>query len=237
MTKPEWPTVNDLLNSLLNASKLVDGTTLGEKMNRAEEGIYIEDCFHIDSLHYEGYTLEEEKRHQANIGIMNDLRNEILNQGYSLLRNVLTSGCDIVGYGFPNPQSKEREMIPPSVWAFSNIDYEKNAVYDYQKNILYAGLVFSLITSPPPMTPPETGASFPGRRSLIAAVKQEMERRAKCKEMILTLEGEARYLSEWAEVQFPGKQTPTPKTIENALRNLYRELKNTHPSFPRNNRV
>ncbi|MEO5333001.1 MAG: hypothetical protein H7839_13360 [Magnetococcus sp. YQC-5] len=69
------------------------------------------------------------------------------------------------------------------------------------------------------------GASYPGRPSVMNAVEQEMRRRDEAKEMMSILAREANALSAWAKEKFPGQQTPTPKAIQNALRDLHRTLK------------
>lgn len=76
----------------------------------------------------------------------------------------------------------------------------------------------------PLLLPQKQSPSFPGRPSIMAAVEQEMRRRASAGELLPSLRQESAYLSEWARLNHHGQQTPTAKTIENALRNLYREL-------------
>lgn len=74
--------------------------------------------------------------------------------------------------------------------------------------------------------PPQPGPSFPGRPSLMASVEQEMRRRASAGELLPSLQNEAAWLSQWADINHPGQQTPTEKTIKNTLRYVYRSLKN-----------
>ena len=57
------------------------------------------------------------------------------------------------------------------------------------------------------------------------AVEQEMRRRAGRGELCAGLAEECRALAAWASEKFPGHQTPTAKTIENALRSVYWQLK------------
>lgn len=74
--------------------------------------------------------------------------------------------------------------------------------------------------------PPQPGPSFPGRPSLMAAVEQEMRRRASNGELLPSLQKEAAWLTEWTDINHPGQQTPTEKAIKNALRHVYRSLNN-----------
>ncbi len=147
MTKPKWLTVNHLLNSLLDTTKFDDGETFSSRLDTLEEHIRKENHLYTASLMV-GESDQEllRKQHQEIIKAMEEEKNEILDEGRRLLKNLIESERLITGYGFSNPRSKEREMIPPSAWAFFNIDYEKNAAYDNQNNIVYAGLVFSAIT-------------------------------------------------------------------------------------------
>ncbi|MBF0422164.1 MAG: hypothetical protein HQL73_04150 [Magnetococcales bacterium] len=74
--------------------------------------------------------------------------------------------------------------------------------------------------------PPQPAPSFPGRPSLMAAVEQEMHRRASNGELLPSLQKEAAWLAEWTDINHPGQQTPTEKAIKNALRHVYRSLNN-----------
>ena len=70
---------------------------------------------------------------------------------------------------------------------------------------------------------------FPGRPSVMAAVKNEMERRAATVPPMLesTLAAEADALESWAKILMPNAQTPKSKSIKNALRSTYGHLKAT----------
>nr|VFJ42644.1 MAG: hypothetical protein BECKFM1743A_GA0114220_1000124 [Candidatus Kentron sp. FM]VFJ43378.1 MAG: hypothetical protein BECKFM1743C_GA0114222_1000124 [Candidatus Kentron sp. FM]VFK05521.1 MAG: hypothetical protein BECKFM1743B_GA0114221_1000124 [Candidatus Kentron sp. FM] len=72
--------------------------------------------------------------------------------------------------------------------------------------------------------PEQPKPSFPGRPSLMASVKQEMRRRAERGELLSSLRKEAFFLEEWAKTNHPEQQTPTAKTIKNALHAFYRNL-------------
>lgn len=71
----------------------------------------------------------------------------------------------------------------------------------------------------------EVARSFPGRPSVMAAIKREMKRRAEANELLPTVTEESRYLEGWAERNFPGQETPKWKSIKNALGSTYRSLK------------
>lgn len=75
-----------------------------------------------------------------------------------------------------------------------------------------------------PATAPQQ-ESFPGRPSLMAAIKEEMKRRRKDGELEDSLAAECRSLASWAENKFPGHQTPTNRTIENSLRRVFKSIK------------
>ncbi|MBF0294531.1 MAG: hypothetical protein HQL96_05020 [Magnetococcales bacterium] len=95
----------------------------------------------------------------------------------------------------------------------------------------YFGQMGWAVSSPPKAaapSPPEA-ASFSGRPSVMPAVIQEMKRRAEAREMLPVLSREAKHLADWIKQEMPGQQTPTPKTIENALRALFKELRNANP--------
>jgi hypothetical protein len=68
--------------------------------------------------------------------------------------------------------------------------------------------------------------SFPGRPSLMAAIVQELERRASANSLEPSLAREAEVLFQWAREHFPGEQTPKPRSIENGIREEYRRFRN-----------
>jgi len=66
--------------------------------------------------------------------------------------------------------------------------------------------------------------SFSGRPSIMAAIEQEMRRRAVARELEPTLSSEALKLEAWAKQAYPGQQGPKSGSIKNALRSVYWEL-------------
>jgi hypothetical protein len=72
--------------------------------------------------------------------------------------------------------------------------------------------------------------SFPGRPSLIRRVQRLMEERAQRGELADTITVESNALEVLIAHEFPDVQTPTAKTIRNALRSKYRELKARYTS-------
>jgi hypothetical protein len=69
----------------------------------------------------------------------------------------------------------------------------------------------------------------PGRPSSMHLVEGEMRRRIDCGEQALTMTAEAKHLSSWLRTTHPGAARPTPKTIQNQLGRLFRELKTKVP--------
>lgn len=69
------------------------------------------------------------------------------------------------------------------------------------------------------------GPSFPGRPSKMAAIVQELRRRADAGELEATLAAEARHLSKWAAERFPEEQTPKPRSTETGIRKDFWKLK------------
>ena len=65
-------------------------------------------------------------------------------------------------------------------------------------------------------------ASFPGRPSIMSAIKIEFKRRAVKHHALDTLHKECAYLASWANKKFQGVQVPKQCSIENALRTEYR---------------
>lgn len=65
------------------------------------------------------------------------------------------------------------------------------------------------------------GPSFPGRPSIMTAIVQELQRRHDDGEMLETLAAESRALTTWAANNFPGQQTPKPRSTQNGIRFAY----------------
>ena len=74
-----------------------------------------------------------------------------------------------------------------------------------------------------PFEPPRTGA--PGRPSSMYLVEAEFEARCKRGEVADTLRTESEYLASWLRTSHPGVPPLTPKTIQNRLREKYRQIK------------
>ena len=58
------------------------------------------------------------------------------------------------------------------------------------------------------------------------AIIVQMEHRDNEGQLANSLAKEARALNDWATKEYPGVQVPTSKTIENGVRDRYRELTN-----------
>jgi hypothetical protein len=72
--------------------------------------------------------------------------------------------------------------------------------------------------------PPER--RVPGRPSAMRRLEKEMKRRADNGELLPKIAQEARFLSTWAQNNLPSQlQAPKPKSVENALRAVYLELR------------
>lgn len=74
-----------------------------------------------------------------------------------------------------------------------------------------------------------TGPSFAGRPSVMAAIVQELEARARRYELAPSLAEQSRQLSDWAQQTFPGKQTPQPDSTANGIRVAYNALRRDIP--------
>lgn len=70
-----------------------------------------------------------------------------------------------------------------------------------------------------------TGA--PGRPTSSHLVEQEARRRIEAGEALQTLAGEANHLAEWLSVTHPAAPKMTPKTIQEKIRPVFREPRNT----------
>lgn len=74
-----------------------------------------------------------------------------------------------------------------------------------------------------------TGPSFAGRPSVMAAIVQELEERARKYELAPNLAEQSRQLSDWAKQTFPDKQTPQPNSTANGIRMAYNALRRDFP--------
>lgn len=74
-----------------------------------------------------------------------------------------------------------------------------------------------------------TGPSFPGRPSVMTAIVQELEARARKHELAPSLSEQSRQLSDWAKEKFPGQQTPQPNSTANGIRTAYNALRRDLP--------
>jgi hypothetical protein len=64
-------------------------------------------------------------------------------------------------------------------------------------------------------------SSFPGRPSIMLAIREELKRRAENDALEDSLQRECLYLEAWAKRIFPGIQVPRKRSIENAIRHEY----------------
>jgi hypothetical protein len=74
-----------------------------------------------------------------------------------------------------------------------------------------------------PFEPPRTGA--PGRPSSMHLIEAEFEARCKRDEVAASLAEESRHLANWLKSNHPSAPPVTPKTIQNRLRETYRQHK------------
>jgi hypothetical protein len=65
----------------------------------------------------------------------------------------------------------------------------------------------------------------PGRPSDMDIVKEKLRHRAQSGEWAKALNAESKYLSEWFNLNHPDRKKLTPKSIANALRSFFNELK------------
>ncbi len=72
----------------------------------------------------------------------------------------------------------------------------------------------------------EFSPSFPGRPSIMSAIRVELRKRGDAGEFHPTLAKECAHLAEWALKKFHGVQVPKQSSIENALRAEYRACHN-----------
>ena len=69
--------------------------------------------------------------------------------------------------------------------------------------------------------------SFPGRPSIMRAIKKELARRAAAGELEDTLASQCRALGSWAGSRYSGAQIPKARSIENGIRSDYQKLRKT----------
>jgi hypothetical protein len=69
------------------------------------------------------------------------------------------------------------------------------------------------------------GPSFPGRPSLNRAIVQELRERAQAGQLKATVAAQSEDLKLWVDQKHPGVQTPTARTIENIIRQEFRQLR------------
>jgi hypothetical protein len=71
----------------------------------------------------------------------------------------------------------------------------------------------------------DRGERYPGRPSVKRAVLLEFGKLALNYRLETTLAKQARVLAAWAETEFPGKQTPSARSVENQIREEYNRVK------------
>ncbi len=82
--------------------------------------------------------------------------------------------------------------------------------------------------STPPKQPTDKKKSYAGRPSQVTAIENEMRRRAKEGVLCLTLAAEARAMCQWGEKKYPDEQIPKERSMQNAIRSEYWNLRRTH---------
>jgi hypothetical protein len=157
----------------------------------------------------------------------------------------LRSG-ELIGTGIKLPVTtgSRPEPIAPALWDVLVLDFASNQARS--RGLTYHGVRIGSAADGFAVEPnafgdakvggapvPASSPSYPGRPSVMKKVRLEMERRAGEGLLCDTLKAESDELATWIAHELPSEQTPTAKTIRNACRDMYRQLKarNTGPKL------
>jgi hypothetical protein len=140
------------------------------------------------------------------------------------------------GYRVPIDPATGRRAIPTDLWTVLRPNFRNSSARG--GGCQFVGIV---VSRRPVSTPLEAlpvrdaterrAPSFPGRPSVMRVIEQEMRRRAGRGELRDKLSEECKHLAEWAENEFERQQTPKWRSIANAVRNLYKQLKAQKPGI------
>lgn len=123
---------------------------------------------------------------------------------------------------------KQRVRIPPDLLTALKLNYMKSSASG--GGFEFVAIRVERAAGAPVQTlehkgnQDERASSFPGRRSFMPMIEQEMRRRASEGMLAPSLAKESAALAEWAKHRFPGNQTPKARSIGNGLRATYRGL-------------
>jgi hypothetical protein len=145
----------------------------------------------------------------------------------------LEQGVELEGDAIQEPVSLDSRpvRVRGALWRALTLDFERST--GRCGDLRLKGVRVRPVVQPAPRVPTPSVASSdgdargrPGRKSVMGRVEAEMRARADRGELRPRLSEEARFLEHWAKSQFPDHQHP-PKasSIQNALRNIYNELK------------
>jgi hypothetical protein len=135
------------------------------------------------------------------------------------------------GYRVPIDPAIGRQVIPADLWTVLRPNVPNSSARGggcQFVSVLVSRRPVSIPFAELPLSRDATerrAPSFPGRPSVMRAIEQEMRRRAGRGELQDKLSEECKHLEEWAENEFEGQQTPKWRSIANAVRNLYKQLK------------
>lgn len=144
-----------------------------------------------------------------------------------LVRRLCSGELVAPGLQVPLDPSKTRVEIPAQFWAVLHPNFKTSTAKGGGTefvHVLVATAEIAGAAAEQQRTDDAFGKGLVGRPSCMPAVESEMRGRAQRGELGNTLSEECRLLSEWARQNFPGQRTPTPKTISNSLRFVYRSL-------------
>jgi hypothetical protein len=120
----------------------------------------------------------------------------------------------------------ERQAIPTSAWRsirFEDVNWMRRTIFHLLPDRTLYDLHITEAASGKPISI-VIDKSYPGRPTSKDWIEAEFRRRVAAGEAASRLAEEARYLSKWLEVAYPLKAQAVPKTIENQIRSLYKEL-------------
>ena len=146
-------------------------------------------------------------------------RRQLCNALDRAMRAKLEAG-ELVGIAQHDPPFGPWRVIPAVSWRQMRLRSLEKGEYRSGAHVL------SDIRVLQPESDDQTPTGMPGRQAKGAAtVRAEFERRAAAGETKPTLGGEARALADWYRETYPRRTCPTPKTIENNLREAWRRVR------------
>ncbi len=137
------------------------------------------------------------------------------------------------GYVKPVELTDRPTAIPTDKWRFLKLDYLNGSASGEGLEIVSI-LIYR--AEPQEISGPDDVAALlyrtglPGKPSIKHLIVQEFRCRGESGDYELTLKAEAQALHEWAKDKHPKAPTPTPKTIENHIRDDYHRLIRNKPT-------